>query len=115
MSTIKTGMVYQRTAKGPNYVCLGKATVDGQQMIVSVKNGNITASGKSRKMNRKQKVVVFAHAPESIARIHQVRRVDVKSVFDLGGAPGALEGSLKRILTKGLDTAAELPSVAELR
>ena len=114
MSTIKTGMVYQRTLKGPNYVCLGKATVDGKTMIVSVKNGNINKNGKSRKMSD-QSVVVFAHAPESIARIHQVRRVDVRSVFNLGGAPEALEGSLKRILTKGLDTAAELPSVAELR
>lgn len=114
MSTIRTGMVYQRTVKGPNYVCLGKATIDGQTMVISVKNGNINKSGKSRKM-KTDGVVVHAHAPEDIARVHQVRTVDVASVFSLGHATEDLQPVLKRMLTKGIETAAELPKLSELK
>lgn len=116
MTTIKTGMVYQRTAKGPNYVCLGKATINGQTMVISVKNGNINKDGAARDMSRSQGgVVVFAHAPEDIARVHQVREVDVASIFDRGEADTTVKPVLKRLLTKGISTAAELPSLAELR
>lgn len=114
MSTIRTGMVYQRTVKGPNYVCLGKATVDGKTMVISIKNGNINKSGKSRRMST-DGVVVFAHSPEDIARVHQVRTVDVASVFSRGHAESSVEPVLKRMLTKGIETAAELPKLSELR
>ena len=114
MSTIKTGMVYQRTLKGPNYLCLGKAKVNGTTMIISVKNGNITQSGKSRKMPT-DGVVVFAHHPENIARVHQVRKVDVASVFNLGNAETSVQSVLKKMVSKGVSTPAELPSLAELR
>lgn len=116
MTTIKTGMVYQRTVKGPNYLALGTAMIDGAKHIISVKNGNINANGKSRRMRKtKGGVVVFAHSPNDIARIHQVREVDVKSIFTLGEADTTVEKDLKRLLTKGVNTAAELPSLAELR
>jgi hypothetical protein len=114
MTTIKTGMVYQRTLKGPNYVCLGKARVDGKTMIISVKNGNITASGKSKRMT-KEAVAIHAHDPELIARVHQVRTVDVASVFNLGQAESSVRPALKKLLTKGVVTNAELPSLAQLR
>lgn len=116
MTTIKTGMVYQRTNKGPNYLCLGKATIDGKTMLLSVKNGNINTDGTSRNMGRSLGgVTIFAHDPNSIARIHQVRTVNVSSIFSRGYADGSLQTSLKRLLTRGVNTAAELPSLAELR
>lgn len=116
MSTLKTGMVYQRTLKGPNYVCLGKATINGETMVISVKNGNVSNNGKSRKMKKTDGgVVVFAHLPKDIARVHQIRKVDVSSVFSLGNAETTVQTSLKRMLTTGINTAAELPSLAELR
>lgn len=116
MTIIKTGMVYQRTMKGPNYVCLGKATIDGEIMLVSVKNGNVNKDGSSRKMkNTKGGVVVFAHSPNNIARVHQVRTVNVSSIFSAGEADTTVQADLKRLLTKGIATAAELPSLAELR
>ena len=117
MSTvIKTGMVYQRTEKGPNYLCLGKATINGEQMLVSVKNGNVNKDGTSRRMrNTKGGVVIFAHAPEDIARVHQVRTVNVSSIFTKGEADTTVQSDLKRLLTKGVATAAVLPSLASLR
>lgn len=116
MTTIKTGTVYQRTAKGPNYVCLGKATIGGRTMIVSVKNGNINADGTARNMaNSQGGVVVFAHCPKEIARVHQVRKVKVATIFSKGAADTTVKPVLKRLLTKGMNTAAELPSLAELR
>jgi hypothetical protein len=114
MTTIKTGMVYQRTLRGPNYLCLGKAKVNGTTMIISVKNGNITDSGKSKRMPT-DGVVVFAHHPDNIARVHQVRAVDVTSVFNLGNAEAKVRPLLKKMLAKGISTHAELPSLAELR
>ena len=116
MTTIKTGMVYQRTLKGPNYVCLGVTTINGQRHVVSVKNGNINLNGKSRSMdNAEGGVSIYAHSVNSIARIHQLRDVNVKTVFTLGKADKSVQKDLKRILTKGIETAAELPSMAELR
>lgn len=116
MTTIKTGMVYQRTAKGPNYVCLGKATVDGQTVLVSVKNGNVNKDGTSRNMRKSAGgVTIFAHSPDSIARVHQVRTVNVSSIFSRGEADTTVQPSLKRLVTKGIATAAELPSLVELR
>jgi hypothetical protein len=116
MTTIKTGMVYQRTQKGPNYLCLGTAMINGEKQIISVKNGNINANGKSRRMSKSNGgVVIYAHAPEDIARVHQVRGVDVKSIFTLGEADKTVQKDLKRLLNKGVATAAELPSLAELR
>jgi hypothetical protein len=116
MTVIKTGMVYQRTAKGPNYLCLGKATVGGETMLISVKNGNINKDGSSRKMGKSAGgVVIFAHSPDNIARVHQVRTVNVSSIFSAGEADTTVKSDLKRLLTKGINTAAELPSLAELR
>ena len=116
MATIKTGAVYQRTVKGPNYLCVGTTMVDGERYIVSVKNGNIGMNGKSRRMEKSNgRVTVFAHSPNDIARIHQVRQVDVGSIFTLGKAEPSIKKDLKRIITKGVATAAELPSIAELR
>jgi hypothetical protein len=116
MTILKTGMVYQRTIKGPNYVCLGKATIDGETMVISVKNGNINANGQSRKMaNSQGGVVIFAHHPEDVARIHDNRDVNVASIFTKGEADTKVKSTLKQLLTKGVSTAAELPSLAELR
>lgn len=116
MTVIKTGMVYQRTAKGPNYLCLGRATVNGQSMLISVKNGNINKDGTSRRMRNTQGgVVIFAHSPENIARVHQVRTVNVSSIFTLGEADTTVQKDLKKLLKKGVVTQAELPSLAELR
>jgi len=116
MTTIKTGMVYQRTAKGPNYLCLGKATINGETMVISVKNGNINKDGAARDMSRSQGgVVVFAHSPNDIARVHQVRDVNVSSIFTRGEADTTVQPVLKRMLTQGVRTAAELPSLADLR
>lgn len=116
MTILKTGMVYQRTLKGPNYLALGKATINGETVIISVKNGNINNDGKSRKMKKAAGgVVVFAHSPDSIARVHQVRSVNVNSIFTLGDADTTVQSDLKRLLTKGIATAAQLPSLAELR
>lgn len=116
MTKIKTGMVYQRTVKGPNYLCLGTAMINGQKHVISVKNGNINANGKSRNMSGADAgVVTYAHSVNSIARIHQLREVDTETVFTLGGADRSIKKSLKRALTQGVATAAELPSLAELR
>ena len=116
MTIIKTGMVYQRTAKGPNYVCLGKATINGETMVISVKNGNINKDGDARNMSKAAGgVIVFAHSPNNIARVHQVRDVNVSTIFSKGDADTTVQPVLKRLLTKGIDTAAELPSLAELR
>lgn len=116
MTKIKTGMVYQRTAKGPNYLCLGTAMIGGIKHVISVKNGNINADGKSRNMeNVGAGVVTYAHSVNSIARIHQFRDVKTDTVFTLGLADRSIKKSLKRALTQGVDTAAELPSLAELR
>jgi hypothetical protein len=116
MTTIKTGTVYQRTLKGPNYLCLGKAKINGELMIISVKNGNINKNGSARNMSGANAgVVVFAHAPDNIARVHQVRKVNVSTIFTRGYADSSVKPVLKRILTKGMSTKAELPSLAELR
>jgi hypothetical protein len=116
MTTIKTGMVYQRTHKGPNYLCLGVATIGGERHVISVKNGNINANGKSRSMGKAENgVSIYAHSVRSIARIHQFRDVKVGTVFTLGKADKSVKKDLKRILTKGIETTAELPSLAELR
>ena len=120
MSTIKTGLVYQRTAKGPNYVCLGKAVLPDSKgvnklFIISVKNGNIRKNGKCKEQGAGEAVTLYAHAPQDIARIHQAREVDVKSVFTLGGAPMQFAGATKRMLQNGVATEAELPSLRDLR
>jgi hypothetical protein len=116
MTTIKTGMVYQRTVKGPNYLCLGTAMVNGQKHVISVKNGNINGNGKSRRMSKSNgKVSIYAHSTNHIARIHQLREVDVKTVFTLGLGDKSVQKELKRILTKGVETSAELPVLGELR
>lgn len=116
MSTIRTGLVYQRTAKGPNYVCLGKAIVAGQTMIISVKNGNIRKNGKCKAEGASAgPVVLHAHNPSDIARIHQLREIDVKSVFTIGGALPEFQATTKRMLVNGVATEAELPSLAQLR
>jgi hypothetical protein len=115
MTTIRTGLVYQRTAKGPNYVCLGKANVGGQTMIISVKNGNIRANGKCKEQGAGEAVVLYAHAPKDIARVHQAREVDVKTVFTVGGALPEFQHTTKRMLQNGVATEAELPRLAELR
>jgi hypothetical protein len=116
MTVIKTGMVYQRTTKGPNYVCLGKATIEGETMLISVKNGNVNKDGTSRRMRKtKGGVVIFAHSPNDIARVHQVRTVNVSTIFAQGEADTTVQPVLKRMLAQGVNTAAELPSLAELR
>jgi hypothetical protein len=85
-------------------------------MVISVKNGNINANGKSRTLSKADGgVVIFAHMPEDIARVHQIRKVDVGSVFTKGAASTAIQTTLKRLLTQGIETAGELPSLAELR
>lgn len=113
MQTIRTGMVYQRTVKGPNYVCLGRTTVEGKTVIISVKNGNINYNGKCKKSVRGRAVVLEAHAPEKIARIHDVRKIDVESVFENGNA--STEKKVTRLLKSGVKTEAELPNVRALR
>lgn len=116
MSVIRTGLVYQRTSKGPNYVCLGKAVINGETMVISTKNGNITASGKCKAQGSGFPVTLHAHYPEKVARIHQVRSVDVKSVFERGGAVADLQAVTKKMLKKGLDCIeAELPNARELK
>jgi hypothetical protein len=116
MSTIRTGLVYQRTAKGPNYLCLGKAVVAGQTMIISVKNGNIRKNGKCKAQgNAEGPVTLHAHLPSKIARIHQVREVDVKSVFTVGGALPEFQATTKRMVANGIETEAELPRISQLR
>jgi hypothetical protein len=116
MSVIRTGLVYQRTAKGPNYVCLGKAVINGETMVVSTKNGNITASGKCKAQGSGFPVTLHAHYPDKVARIHDVRSIDVKSVFTRGGAEADLEVLTKKMLKKGLECSdAELPHVSDLK
>lgn len=115
MTVIRTGSVYQRTAKGPNYVCLGKAKIGGQNMIVSVKNGNIRKDGNCKLQGRGEPVTLHAHYPENVARIHQVRDVNLSSVFSNGGALPDFQDVTKRMLAKGIETEAELPNPTELR
>lgn len=114
MSVIRTGSVYQRTAKGPNYVCLGKAKIGGQTMIISVKNGNIRKDGRC-KLAGGAPVTLHAHYPENVARIHQTRSVNLGTVFSRGGALPEFQEATKRMLAKGIETEAELPNPAELR
>lgn len=114
MTKIKTGLVYQRTAKGPNYVCLGKAVIGGETMVISTKNGNITDSGKC-KMQGDFPVVLHAHKPHSVARIHQVRSIDVTSVFARGGAEASMKKATKRVVA-GLECdTAQLPNARSLK
>ncbi|MDD3412547.1 MAG: hypothetical protein PHY47_00960 [Lachnospiraceae bacterium] len=116
MSTIKTGLVYQRTVKGPNYICLGKANIGGRTMVISVKNGNIRQDGKCKlRGNAEGAVLLHAHEPTKIARIHQVRDIDVKSVFTNGEALAELAAATKKMVAKGIETSAELPVPARLR
>jgi hypothetical protein len=116
MTIIKTGMVYQRTAKGPNYLALGKTTINGETMVISVKNGNVNKNGDARSMAKAAGgVVIFAHSPDDIARVHQLRDVNVSTIFTKGEADTTVQRDLKRMLTKGINSAAELPSLAELR
>lgn len=115
MSVIKTGMVYQRTVKGPNYICLGRATVEGKTMIVSVKNGNINYSGDCKKLKASKEVRLEMHHPENIARIHDVRKINVKSVFSNGNHTKKVENTVSRLVSKGVRTEAELPNVRKLK
>lgn len=116
MSVIRTGLVYQRTTKGPNYVCLGKAVINGETMVISTKNGNITASGKCKQQGSGSPVTLHAHYPEKVARIHDVRSIDVKSVFTRGGAEADLQDLTKKMLKRGIECVdAELPHVRELK
>ncbi len=111
---IKTGLVYQRTTKGPNYLCLGKATINGETKIISVKNGSIRNDGRCKLGHTEQRVSLFAHSPASIARIHQVRNVDVKSVFTRGEALPGMKTLTKRMIRRGVNTNAEIPVVQNL-
>lgn len=115
MSVIRTGSVYQRTKKGPNYVCLGKANIGGQTMVISVKNGNIRQDGRCKLQGGGAPVTLHAHYPENIARIHQTRDVNLSSVFSRGGALPEFQDVTKRMLSRGLEVEAELPSAGELR
>lgn len=110
---IKTGLVYQRTLKGPNYLCLGKANVGGEMRIISVKNGNIRKDGNC-KLAGKETVNLYAHKTDSVARIHQVREVNVASVFSRGEAMPAMKALVKRMLKKGIATGASVPVVGDL-
>jgi hypothetical protein len=108
MSTIRTGLVYQRTTKGPNYICVGKANIGGVMHVISVKNGNIRQDGKCKLRGASAgPVALHAHNPGTLARIHQVRDIDVKSVFSNGEALPALEGITRKIASKGLFTSAD--------
>lgn len=114
MTTIKTGLVYQRTTKGPNYLCLGKATINGTTKIISVKNGAIRNDGKCKLGHVESRVSLYAHNPTDIARIHQVRDVDVKSVFTRGEALPGMKTLTRRLVKRGVNTNAEVPVVKNL-
>ena len=111
---ILTGMVYQRTKKGPNYICLGSAMVEGERKVISTKNGNINFDGTCRRLKGKKEVRIEAHDPRLIARIHDVRDVNLQSVFENGNT-SAEEGSIRRLTKKPLKTSAELPDVRRLK
>lgn len=112
MSVIKTGTVYQRTKKGPNYIVVGRANVNGESRIISVKNGNIRQDGKC-KLSGKYPVVLHAHLAEDVTRVHQVRQIVPATVFSRGEAFPEMRNKTRRLANTRIS--AETPVLAELR
>ena len=80
MSKVKTGHVFQLTVKGPNYIVLGTTSVEGSRKLVVTKNGNIRLDGKAKRAGLAP-IVLYVVSPSKVKRVHQQRKVDLKSVF----------------------------------
>ena len=120
MSRVKTGHVLQVREKGPNYITLGSAMVQGERHLIVTKNGNIRLDGKAKKpgknpQNRRRTapMKLYAFKPSQIHRVHQQRDVDLSSVFNANfGAVEAPEELTVRNTRVGINSDAEvLPHV----
>ena len=96
---IKTGHVFQRTSKGPNYIALGKTKdANGKPLIIATKNGNIRLDGRAKLGHRVRRnakaplgkkgdrLALFAFRAENIHQIHGYRSVDLGSIWERGQA-----------------------------
>lgn len=96
---IKTGNVFQRTLKGPNYIALGKAMdEEGETVIIATKNGNIKMNGEAKlghKIRRSKKsalgkkgnrLALYAFYAKDIANIHGQRPVKLDTIWERGQA-----------------------------
>ena len=95
---VRTGDVFQRTEKGPNYIALGKAIVDGSTFVIACRNGNINKDGQARaghsvvttrraKLGKKgTRPTLYAFKPTQINQIHNNRSVNIDSVWSRGKA-----------------------------
>lgn len=101
MTKIKTGDVFQRTVKGPNYIALGKAKdSEGETLIIATKNGNIRLDGQAKighkitrsrakniKLGKKgNRLALYAFYAKDIANIHGSREVQLNTVWERGQA-----------------------------
>lgn len=99
MTKIKTGDIFQRTVKGPNYIALGKATDEnGEALVIATKNGNINMSGEAKlghKIRRSKKaalgkkgnrLALYAFYAKDIANIHGARPVKLDTIWERGQA-----------------------------
>lgn len=122
---IKTGDMFQRTVKGPNYIALGKATdpESGEQIIIACKNGCINKGGEARvghairrsraancKLGKKgTRPALFGFFAKDIARIHGNRPVQLDTVWSRGNAEDI--GQEVRLMSRrreGLSTTAQM-------
>ena len=107
---VKTGDVFQvNNSKGQNYIALGRATVNGETVVIATSNGNIKLNGQSKigspVVRRKSaglgkvgtRLVLHAFAPSKIYKIHDNRTVDLKTVWTRGNADEQFRTQVKRI------------------
>ena len=117
---IKTGHVFQVTAKGPNYIALGKTTDDaGNTIIVATKNGNIRNDGLAkmgRRIRRKasaplkkvgNRMALYGFEATKIHNVHGFRSVDLDSVWDRGSADDLGVEVKKMTARSGVTSAAQ--------
>ena len=115
---VRTGDVFQRTVKGPNYIAIGKAKIDGQVLVIASKNGTINKDGQARvgheivttrraKLGKKgTRPNLYAFKPSQIFQIHSNRPVDLKSVWEVGNADNLDVHVRKMNRRNGADTTA---------
>ena len=117
MTKIKTGHVFQVSAKGQNYIALGSAMVDGKLQIIATRNGNIKLDGNSKHgspiVRRKSaklgkvgtRLALHMFETTKIYKIHDRRPVNLKSVWTIGNADESTQKQVKRI-NAGVNTTA---------
>ena len=101
MKELKTGSMFQRTVKGPNYIALGRAVDgNGETIIIATKNGNINLGGEAKlghkitrsrakncKLGKKgNRLALYAFYPSDIAAVHGRRPVKLDTIWDRGQA-----------------------------